>query len=49
MNKKFYPLILAILYMLFLSVPLSFATDKKPVADQEVGQMSCMRHVRFRI
>ena len=32
MNKKFYPLILAILYMLFLSVPLSFATDKKPVA-----------------
>lgn len=32
MNKKFYPLLLAILYMLFLSLPLSFATDKKPVA-----------------
>ena len=32
MNKKFYPLIMAILYMVFLTVPLSFATDKKPVA-----------------
>lgn len=32
MNKKLYPLVLAILYILFLSVPLSFATDKKPVA-----------------
>jgi len=32
MNKRFYPLILVILYMLFLSVPQSFATDKKPVA-----------------
>ena len=31
MNKKFHSLILAILYMLILSVPLSFATDKKPV------------------
>ena len=31
MNKKLYPLILLILYMLFLSVPLSYATDKKPV------------------
>ena len=31
MNKKFYPVILAILYILFLSVPLSFAADKKPV------------------
>jgi len=32
MKYKFYPLILAILYMLFLSMPLSFATDRKPVA-----------------
>ena len=32
MNKRFYPVILTILYILFLSVPLSFATDKKPVA-----------------
>lgn len=32
MNKKLYPLVPAILYILFLSVPLSFATDKKPVA-----------------
>jgi len=31
MNKKCYPVILAILYVLFLSVPLSFAADKKPV------------------
>jgi nitrous oxide reductase accessory protein NosL len=31
MNKKFYPVILAILYVLFLCVPLSFAADKKPV------------------
>jgi len=32
MNKKFHALILAILYMLILSAPLSFATDKKPLA-----------------
>jgi copper chaperone NosL len=32
MNKKFHALMLAILYMLILSVPLSFATDKKPLA-----------------
>ena len=31
MNKKFYPLIPVILYMLFLSATLSFAADKKPV------------------
>ena len=32
MNKKFYPLIMASLCMLFLSLPLSFAADKKPVS-----------------
>src|SRR5574340_481277 len=32
MNKKFHLLVLAILYMLFLSVPLSSAADNKPVA-----------------
>jgi len=31
MNKKYYSLILAILYVLFLAVPMSFAADKKPV------------------
>ena len=32
MNKKIHPLILAILCMLLLSLTLSFAADKKPVA-----------------
>ena len=31
MNKKIYPLITAILYLLFLSVTMSLAADKKPV------------------
>ena len=31
MKKKYYPIVLTILYMLFLSVPFSCAADKKPV------------------
>jgi nitrous oxide reductase accessory protein NosL len=31
MNKKWYPVILAVLYILFLSVPFSCASDKKSV------------------
>jgi len=31
MEKKYYPLILTVIYLMFLSVPLSIAADKKPV------------------
>jgi len=31
MNKKCYPVILMVIYLMFLSVPLSVAADKKPV------------------
>ena len=31
MTKKYYPLILAVIYLMFLSVPMSMAADKKPV------------------
>lgn len=31
MNKKYYALILAVIYLMFLSVPMSMAADKKPV------------------
>jgi len=35
MNKKFYPVILAVIYLMFLSAPLSLAADKKPVEVQK--------------
>lgn len=31
MNKKYYPVILVVIYLIFLSVRLSVAADKKPV------------------
>jgi len=31
MNKKYYPVILTVVYLMFLSIPKSVAADKKPV------------------
>ena len=31
MNKKYYPVILTVVYLMFLSIPMSVAADKKPV------------------